>query len=264
MSSFQLLKWYADLVDDATGELFICYDSELRWRGLAWRFASFLRCLPAGRAHTRHAFLGAGPSPHLSPDAQEFRLVQPQLRGHWQQRATPLHEVLLDTDRGQVRWECWQPAATARLETTDTVYNGWGYVERLTLTLKPWHLPIEQLRWGRFVAPGHCLVWIRWDGPAPRHLIFYNGQRHANTGQITDDEITLPHHRLLLAQPHPLRTGAVGSTVFGRFPAFRQLLPARILRLRETKWLSQATFLTEAGVALATGPAVHELVEWPT
>ena len=262
MPAFQLTKWYADVVDPATGHLAICYDSELRWQGLAFRFTNLLRFEPPGTRFASASFVQRAQA-GLDEDQTRFTLKQRGVHGSWQQQAPALRELLLETAHGSVLWECCFPAATAEVRMGETVLRGWGYVEKLTLTLPPWHLPLHTLRWGRFVAPGHCLVWIKWEGPEPRHLVFCNGTRHADTGHIGDDEVRVGLFRLAFETKHSLRAGPVGTTVFQRFPWFKKLFPARILHLDEAKWLSVAT-LIEDGAVVATGYAVHERVEWPS
>ena len=262
MAAFQLTKWYADLVNPATGYLAICYASELRWKQLALRFTNILQLQPPGTLRTAASFVQAATA-QLDEQNTTFNLRQRNWQGTWQQQAAPLRELLLETAHGSVLWECWLPAATAQLTVAGAVHHGLGYVEKLTLTLPPWQLPIQTLRWGRFVAAGHYLVWIRWDGPEPRHLIFHNGTRYADQGYIGDDYLQVEHLRLTFTYQHTLRAGAVGSTVFRRFPWFGKLFPARILHLDEAKWLSWAT-LTEGEVELAAGYVVHERVAWPS
>ena len=260
MPAFELVKWYADALDPATGQLIIGYDSALRWRRLRLWFANALYCRPPGPAQGSAAFLRRTGAT-LSADGTRFTLAQGPLHGTWQAQAVPLREVLLATGHGSVLWECLLPAATVQLCHAGGQLTGLGYVERLTVTLLPWHLPIQTLRWGRFVDPAHYIVWIRWDGPEPRNLLFHNGQRYPDA-TITDDELRFGPHHLALGPRHELRTGAVGRTVFQAFAWFRRLLPARILRLHETKWLTEGTLRTN-GTAVASGYAVHERVEWP-
>ena len=262
MGVFQLSKWYADVVEPGTGRLLICYDSELRWKGLAFRFTNTLQFEAPGKRHTAASFTQKGTA-GLTDNDTVFALRQPGLHGTWQQQAPTVREVLLETDKGSVLWECYFPAATAQVTMGESTFRGLGYVERLTLTLPPWHLPLQTLRWGRLVTPHHSVVWIRWDGPEPRHLVFHNGVRYADSGFIGDDHLQFGPYSLVFEEKHSLRAGPVGSTVFRRFPWFKKLFPARILHLDETKWLSSAT-LSEGGVVLDLGYAVHERVEWPS
>ena len=262
MGAFQLSKWYADVVEPDTGRLLICYDSELRWKGLAFRFTNTLQFEAPGKPVTAASFAQKCTA-ELTDSNTVFALRQRGLRGTWRQQAPPVREMLLETDEGSVLWECHFPAATAKVTLGKSAFRGLGYVEKLTLTLLPWHLPLQTLRWGRLVTPDHSVVWIRWDGPEPRHLVYHNGVRYADTGFIGDDRLEFGPYSLVFEAKHSLRAGPVGSTVFRRFPWFKKLFPARILHLDETKWLSAAT-LREGGVVLSTGYAVHERVEWPS
>lgn len=270
MPDFQLRKWYADLLEPATGQLHICYVSELRWGRLALRFTNRLRFpapaagQPAPKPDTTASFAQAATA-ELSDAGRVFTLRQRGLHGVWQgQGQVPaVREVLLETARGSVLWECFLPAATARLTLGAATHAGLGYVERLTLTLPPWQLPLQTLRWGRLVLPGHALVWVRWDGPAPRHLLFHNGRRYADEGHIGDDTLRFGPYEVTFTDKQPLRAGPVGRTVFSRFGWFRRLFPARVFDLDEVKWRSWATLRTLGGAVVTSGYAVHERVEWP-
>ena len=49
--------------------------------------------------------------------------------------------------------------------------EGTGYAERLELSIRPWRLPIRELRWGRFVSEGASMAWIDWQGADPTEVI---------------------------------------------------------------------------------------------
>lgn len=51
-------------------------------------------------------------------------------------------------------------------------FVGTGYAERLDMTLAPWALPFEELRWGRFIGPSRSAVWIYWRGGLERRWAF--------------------------------------------------------------------------------------------
>ncbi len=281
---FELRKWYADVADPATGDLAICYHSALRWRGLTLRFFNVLelrgrqtlRAVASFRRRPALAFDdgdrggdsgggggGGGGGGEGSGGGATLTLTGPDLHATWHGRAPAFSERLLDTPGGFIQWDCWLPTATARVQVPGAApLAGLGYAECLTLTIRPWQLPIETLRWGRFLADGYAVVWIQWLGPVPRHLVFCNGVRHT-TGSIGEDEVRFAGFRLALTDRVPLRAGPLQGTVFRRFPWLRVIFPARILRLVECKWRARGVLFDAAGAPIATGWCVHERVEWP-
>lgn len=260
-SGFFIRKWYADVADATTGNLAICYHSDVRWRGLKLRFFNLLHF--AGRA-TLRSTTSFRRRPAVAFDgATRLSLHGADLAGEWHTEQPAIRERLLETPAGYVQWDCWLPAARAEVAAPLLPHPlcGLGYAECLTVTIQPWQLPIDTLRWGRFRAEGHSVVWIQWRGPVPHTLVWHNGRRHPDA-DIADDALCFGAHRLLLADRAPLRAGPLIGTVFRRSPWLRALFPLRILRLDECKWQTRATLLAD-GQPVATGWAVHERVEWP-
>jgi hypothetical protein len=136
------------------------------------------------------------------------------------------------------------------------------------LTIRPWRLPIDELHWGRFIAPvdasgAHdAIVWIDWRGEHNARHAFRDGKpvdaREIGTGRLVFGDGSV----LSLDAGRTLREGAIGSTVLGAVPALVKALPARMLGVRERKWCSRATF-TPMNRSASHGWAIHEVVQWP-
>ena len=87
--------------------------------------------------------------------------------------------------------------------------SGLGYAERLVLTIPPWKLPIETLRWGRFLSPSDWIVWIDWQGEHPQTIVYRNGARVA-VDELGDEQIRFC--RVNAAGDGPLVDHPRGST----------------------------------------------------
>ena len=75
-----------------------------------------------------------------------------------------------------VRWRCLQPRSRATVNlASGKVVKGLGFLERLDMTLAPWKLPIQELRWGRFLSDRESLVWIDWRGSQACRIVLQNG-----------------------------------------------------------------------------------------
>src|SRR5262249_45696951 len=96
--------------------------------------------------------------------------------GEWIDPSRAIHQTLIEDDRGVVNWSCIKPSSQSSLSIDGRTMRGLGYVERLEMTRLPWDLPIDLLRWGRFLAEGLSLVWIDWAGPQPLRRVFRNGE----------------------------------------------------------------------------------------
>ena len=265
---FRLTKWYLDLVTD-DGAAFIGYALRLRWNRLAVSYASTLLSLPD--APTRERFtLRRTPRPVLGEDGSVAWTCGPLgVDGRWAPRLPPVRRRLYSgpgsgEGSGTLDWECVAPAADARLRLGPRELAGTGYAERLRLTLPPWRLPLDELLWGRFLGARSSVVWIEWRGEAPRRVVLVDG-RDASDGAVIDPAgVALPGTRLDLQRDgsRSLRDGPLAD-VFAAVPALARLVPGRLGRARESKWLSRARLSRSDTTPADTGWAIHEVVTWP-
>jgi len=230
---FQLSKWYLDCVS-GPGEVFLAYCAELRWRGLHLHYASVLGHSSSLREVPAPVWRGDG--------VLEWNAPALGVTGRWEALDPPIQETLMD---GACQWHCLVPRARTEVHIRDVSLLGLGYAEHLTMSVPPWRLGIEELRWGRFLSETDGLVWIEWRGPKPARLRWHNGVRAGEELEleIRDREV--------------LREGPLIETALSFIPNIRKLFPARILGLREAKWRSRAA------LGAADGWAIHEVVEWP-
>jgi hypothetical protein len=169
--------------------------------------------------------------------------------------------TLLDDARGRVRWECFAPSARTRFVREGAAADGAGYAERMTMTVVPWELPIEELRWGRWMSDdaSRSLVWIDWQGPLPCRWIVHQGDV-VHDGTVHDNTVALNDGHLALGEPRTLHDRSVGKVLRGLADLAR--IAARIpMSWHETKWCSRATW-TDASHVKIPGWAIHEVVRF--
>jgi hypothetical protein len=258
---FELSKWYLDAVGD-DGDVFIAYAAEVRWRALALRYTSTL-VQRVGEATRIEATLRGAPPPARAGDVLTWSAPALGAAGQWTARAPEVRDTVLAQGDGRVEWRCLMPRAEAVITLpAGPPLRGLGYVEHLTLTVAPWAMPIDELWWGRFLAPDASLVWIDWRGPHTRHIVLLDGAplgpaRIDESGLATEDGRV----RLTLAAPRVLREGALGKTALAILPAVDTLLPVRILGTEERKWVARGTL--ERDGHRSEGWVIHEQVRWP-
>jgi len=233
---FHLSKWYLDCVAE-DGRVFVAYSARLRWRGLTLDYTSVL-----GAASS----LKPCQTPECTGDRIEWRAPEVGVEGTWQALEAPVSETLYDAD-GTVEWNCCQPRGRAQVHIGSECLRGLGYVERLTMTVPPWRLPIDELHWGRLLTEAGSLVWIDWRGPHSKQVILRNGV-------AAEPELLA---QLELDRGLVLRDGALRKTALSIIPKVERLFPWRILRVKETKWRSRGS------LDGASGWAIHEVVRWP-
>ena len=258
MDSFTLTKWYQDSVDPA-GRAAIAYSTALGWRGLtmSWHAVALYEpgCPPRERSTLARTAL---------PSHENGRIV-------WRPRALgatfftdPLlerfHVRFLDDGRGIVDWTCEAGAARTSVALGGCSVEGLGYAERLLLTVAPWRLPIDEMRWGRWISADgrRSVVWIDWRGPEPATAVFVDGVRQPRA-VVTDDRVTADRLVLTLSSPRVLHARSIGDIV-GRIRPLRALVPASWLAVEDRKCLSEGAL---DGPDPATGWAIHEIVRFP-
>ncbi|HEY9047798.1 MAG TPA: hypothetical protein VIN08_17950 [Ohtaekwangia sp.] len=258
MSGFHLEKWYLDASDDFH-QAFIGYAATLKWKWITLHYSGYTFLDKDGKLRKRNSF-----SKKVFP-LQQDNLIHWKAfdcSGTWRRSDSAVEETLLDAGNGKsIQWQCTFPKAGTTVSIGDShIANGWGYAEKINLTITPWKLPIDELHWGRFLSEDHTVIWIRWIGPVPKTLVYYNGRR-ITEAIIEHDEINFNQYILRLSHSSKMRTGTITDTVFSRFPALAKLFPKSILQLQENKWLSSGT-LHHNNRVMATGKAIHEIVQW--
>ena len=182
--------------------------------------------------------------------------------GTWERLESPCDVQIYESPDGTIEWHCVHPRAHAALDLgAGVVTRGLGYVERLEMTVAPWNLPLEELRWGRFLSDSDSLIWIDWRGEHPRTIVLENGALRGVADLANTEIVVEGNVRLRLKTGRVLRTGALGKTVLGMIPGMNRLFPSRLLNVQECKWLSRGDLLT--GNNSSSGWAIHEVVRWP-
>jgi hypothetical protein len=256
---FQLSKWYLDCVTD-TGDAVILYWASIRWGPLRLHYGATLQN-PASGEPTHRYTLRPGSEPAVVHGEVQWACPRLGFSGTWSARSAGIERTLLDGPQGMIHWHCVSPRAAATVRIGDDMVQGQAYVEHLTMTLKPWRLPFDELQWGRFLSPADTLIWIQWRGSMPRTWVWLNGAERRRAG-VTEDRVELPEDGVVLdlRGGRVLRSGRLASTALRSIRAFTALIP-RWRTAHETKWLTRGTLSRHDETS--AGWAVHEVVRWP-
>lgn len=261
-TGFLLVKWYLDCVTD-DGRTFIGYSAEMKWKALTLHYSSSLQHT-AGSASTTRTSLRKGPSPRLRDSIIDWSSPSLLLKGTWKPLASPIQEALYESPDGSILWSCLAPHAEVELELPERArLTGRGYVERLEMSLLPGKLPIDELRWGRFIAENDVLVWLDWRGANRQQYLYHNGTPVVDCS-ISNDEIILERDRTILnlVRREVLQEGPLLSTSLSMIPGIEKFAPLKILQAHQRKWLSRGSLMKE-NRRVGSGWTIHECVRFP-
>ncbi|MGA3286199.1 MAG: hypothetical protein ABSD46_02100 [Bacteroidota bacterium] len=260
--NFSLRKWYLDCVAD-NGDTFIGYSGALHWKALTINYSSTISTRGNSGTRTKTS-LREVLSPQISDRRIDWSSKALNLVGTWALMSEPIQRQLYDSPEGTVTWSCVHPRSKADISLGPKEHiAGLGYAELLELTVKPWQLPIAELRWGRFLSESDVLVWIEWRGAAPLSIVFLNGKQIRNAS-ISDEQVAIDEDRtvLTLTEKTELRKGVLVSTALSAIPGIAAIVPARMLHTYECKWRSRGVLSTN-GSLCSSGWVIHEIVRFP-
>jgi len=265
MAGFSLRKWYLDVVDPA-GRSVILYWSALEWGPLnvRWHAAT----LHAPGAAPRHvSSLAAAPEPVVHRGEITWRAEAIGCEALARPTMPAVGAVLLPgrgpSPDARVTWRCEAPAARTVVRLAgEPIVEGAGYAEQLELRLPPWRLPLDQLRWGRWISNqgDRSLVWIDWQGPEAHTRVYADGIRAAEAA-AGDDEVEADGRRLRFADRRVLHERTLGD-LLGSIAALLPAMPRRWLALEDRKWISRGVLAGPAGTR-DEGWAIHERIVFP-
>lgn len=251
-----LTKWYLDCVTE-NGDAVILYAGELRWRQVRVCFNSVLQ--KAGAVVTTHSTMRGFPLPSNCGGRITVEFPPFAVSGTWEAESAPVSRTVYECAEGTVHWNCFQPRSRVRLRVGNQTLIGLGYAECLTLTVPPWHLPLRELRWGRFVSAQDSVAWVDWQGQFANSFAFHNGTAYSPE-LVSDTRLALPGISLDLSDSVQLRGGKLRKTILPDAPALAKLLPNTLFSIEEYKWLSRGHCRTPGRTS--SGWTIHEVVHW--
>ena len=145
-------------------------------------------------------------------------------------------------------------------------HTGKGYVEQIVLTIPPWKIPIDELRWGRYISDDDNMVWVDFKNGDRQQWVWINGEK-METVSINDDQIRVFDKSLDMDMKiiHTIEDEKSISNVVENLvhflPGFKKILPLKFLLAHNYKWVSKGVLSTN-GRPNSHGNVVHELVKF--
>jgi hypothetical protein len=239
--NFQLIKWFLDFTTD-DGNAMIFYAAEMRWHRWTSKYTSWLNHSPNTGSQFRSRFTSVK-MPRLNGNEITWNDSKFGVSGTWNSTVKPINARLFESDSGFLDWNCFQPKSDVRLVIGNEVKEGRGYAEQLILTALPWKIPMNELRWGRYVSDKNYVVWIELREKDRQQWMWMNGD-NLEKCMIEDDRIEAPQQEFTLSldRAFVLESEKKISSVTGKLiryvPGFNKIMPVKFLMADETKWLS--------------------------
>jgi len=263
-SNFHLKKWFLDFVGN-NGETMIFYSAKLSWKGFSVNYASWIDYHPESGVKVKSHFLNVQ-VPEIKDKLITWYDDKFKISGSWETMDVPLYERIFDSDDGYLDWNCFQPTSLVQLKINDKIIRGKGYVEQLILTTPPWHIPMNDLRWGRFHSLHDTIVWIELRKENKQQWLWINGEKIINCS-IEDNHISSVEKNFYLKLDRSVilesekKIFQVVQKLLSYLPGFNKLMPSKFLMADSHKWLSKGEF-QKNGSPVTQGMAIHEWVNF--
>jgi len=261
---FHLDKWFLDFTGE-NGEAMIFYAAKLTWHGWTASYTSWLQYDAVQGVRLKSRFRNVQ-MPQKKDHLIEWSDAKFGISGTWRALADRIEARIFDSEDGFLDWRCFQPASQVQLKISDRVLEGKGYAEQLILTVPPWKIPMDELRWGRFGSMQNNIVWIELREKERKQWLWLNGEKIGNC-TIEDDCISIPDHNMVLKLDRGAvleaekKVFSVVNKIIRYIPGFKKVVPINFLMADEFKWLSKGELQANSSV-VSKGMAIHELVNF--
>ncbi|MEI6677354.1 MAG: hypothetical protein WCL21_02030 [Mariniphaga sp.] len=262
--NFCLDKWFLDFVGE-NGEAMIFYAATLTWHGWSSSYTSWLHYDGSSGVHLKSRFRSIQ-FPQIKDNLITWNDPKSGMSGTWESMAEMIQSRIFDSEEGFLEWKCFQPASKVQLKINDSVLDGRGYAEQLILTIPPWKIPMNELRWGHFGSAENNMVWIELREKKIQRWFWLNGEKIENC-TIEDDHIALPGKGLILNLDRGVllesekKIFSIATKIVRFIPGFKRVMPLNFLMADEIKWLSKGQLRTNQNIH-STGTAIHEFVNF--
>ena len=259
LSSFKIEKLYLDCIDDQ-GNCFIIYWAKAEFFLIRFVYSGLIFCDTEGFT-TEKSTIRKTQKPVINGTIQ-FNNKYIKTGVTLKRTDEPIVRSLYkDSKNIELIWNCHHPKGLAEIMYNGNIHKGFGYSETLFSLIKPWNLPIDELRWGRFLSDSYTLIWINWLGKYPVNKIFFNGTEF-NDAIFKNDIIIFGEgtYQLKFSEIQLIRKGKL-SGLFLKMTLLKIFLNRRILNTLEIKYKAMTNFSKDS-VFLSNGWSLFEVVTW--
>lgn len=258
LTKFNLEKLYLDCID-AHGNCFVIYYAKLQYSVIKLIYSGLIFSDTTGFTLEKASLKNLA-QPQID-DLLLFDNPSLLIKGEWEKISESISISLYSDNLGNdVVWNCHHPKTLTNIRYMDKQFQGFGYAETLSISIKPWNLPIDELRWGRFLSQNTTIIWIHWQGEHPLNKIICNGIIH-NDAIFEANNLIFDSGKAVLTFQNEiiLRKGKL-SNILATMPWLKIIFNSRILRTIEIKYKSKTVFSKNS--IIETGWSLYEIVTW--
>lgn len=258
-TNFKIEKFYLDCIDD-TGNCFIVYWAKVEFLLARFFYSGLIFCENEGSTIEKSSFRMT-PKPVINKTINlnnRYLKIDLILKGIDDPISLSLYK---NSHNNELIWNCHHPKSVAEIIYNGNKYKGYGYAETLVSFIKPWDLPIGELRWGRFLSDSDTLIWISWKGNYALNKVILNSYEF-NDAIFEKDSIIFGEgtYHLKFSNIQVIRKGKI-SRVFSKMPYLKIFFNIRILNTVEIKFKAK-TILNKNSLLLSKGWSLFEIVTW--
>jgi len=223
-------------------------------------YSALIFCDAEGRTTERSTLRKTG-SPAIG-DTIQFNHDLLKLTANLKRTDNPIIiTIFKDSEGNELIWDCHHPGALAEINYNGDIYKGHGYSETLLCPVKPWNLPVDELKWGRFLSDSATVIWISWQGKVPMNKIFFNGIEF-NDAVFENDIIIFGDgaYKLAFSEKRIIREGKL-SGLLSKMAFLKIFFNRRILNTMEIKYKARTSFSKDS-VLVSDGWSLFEVVTW--
>jgi hypothetical protein len=258
-AGFKIEKLYIDCIDDR-GNCFILYWAKVKffllriiYSGLVFSDADGLTIEKSTLRKTIKPVINGGinfKNKFLKTSVSLKRIDDPITRSLYK-----------ENENNELIWNCHHPKALAEINYNGRIYKGYGYSETLFCPINPLKLPMEELKWGRFLSDSHTVIWINWKDDQPLNKIFMNGTEY-NDAVFNNETIYFNDgkYKLTFSEIRSIRNNKL-SRLFSKMKFMKIFFKSRLLNSLEKKYKAK-TILSENSLFLSDGWSLFETVTW--
>lgn len=249
---FTFESWYFDCIDETTNDVFIGYTVKFRWKFISMRYHGYVLSKKDVQTE-RNSFSKPARvnviTPILSISSKLY-----DFSGTWEERGSSFTENIFENEKGSVHLECFQPRSDVNIRLKNDIIAGTGFCKRIKLNIKPWQMPLKELKWGRCHTDSETYIWVYAKGDPAINLMLLNNKQYKITSitpaTVCTEDFSLNFDKLRIVQNSRI------ENMISKSLSLKTVLPPKAKKIHTLKFYSPVTI--KNGDSVKKGKAIFE------